>query len=104
MGLMADANYSKLTDEEISARMGAVPGWSVENGMLTRLFGFGTYASGVMFASAVGQVADALNHHPDLFVGYQKVRVQTCTHDAENSLTPMDFELAMRINALSQPK
>lgn len=103
-GFMGEGDYRKLSDDEVASRLGLVPAWSVENGMLFRLFEFGTYAEGVMFAAAIGQTADAINHHPDILIGYRKVRVQMCTHDAGNSLTPMDFELAARIDAIAQPK
>jgi 4a-hydroxytetrahydrobiopterin dehydratase len=91
--------YRKLTDAELAAGLSALPAWSVEDGMLTRLFTFATYKDGLTFATAVGWEADRLNHHPDLLVGYGKVRVSTVTHDA-GGLTPYDLELARRVDAL----
>jgi len=40
-----------------------------------------------------------LHHHPDLLVGWGRVRVQTWTHDA-GGLTDKDYELARAIDAL----
>ncbi|MCH8992880.1 MAG: 4a-hydroxytetrahydrobiopterin dehydratase, partial [Acidobacteria bacterium] len=45
-------------------------------------------------------LADELNHHPDLFIGYQRVRVALSTHDA-GGLTAYDFEMARRIQAIA---
>ncbi|HRI44682.1 MAG TPA: 4a-hydroxytetrahydrobiopterin dehydratase [Fimbriimonadaceae bacterium] len=95
---MAELSYDRLSDTEIADRLVRLPGWTVEHGALTRLYTFPTYASGVVFASAVGYLADALNHHPDLTIGYQKVRVTLTTHDAGGGLTAYDFELARRID------
>lgn len=96
---MAHLTYTKLTDSEVEAELGQLPGWSVKNGQITRTFEFGNYSAGLAFASAVGHLAEALHHHPDLFIGYRKVRVAMSTHDV-GGLSPYDFELARRIEAL----
>lgn len=96
-----ELSYTRLTPEQISEQLTTVPGWSVEAGALTRAYTFGSYAAGVVFGNAVAHVADTLNHHPDLHIGYQRVTVSMITHDAGGGLTSYDFELARRINALS---
>lgn len=94
-----ELRYTKLTDAELTAAVADRRDWSVSDGMLTRLFEFKTYKEGLVFAGAVGWVADKLNHHPDILIGYGKVTVSTVTHDA-GGLTSYDFELARRIDAL----
>lgn len=96
---MSALSYAKLSDEEIAARLSNLSSWQVEDGALTRLYEFSSYAAGVVFACAVGQLADALNHHPDIVIGYQKVRISLVTHDAGGGLTAYDFELAHRIDS-----
>lgn len=98
---MADLSYEKLDAPAVEDMLGTVRGWSVEDGALVKRFSFGSYAAGVMFAAAVGHEADRLNHHPDLHVGFQKVTVSMVTHDVGGGLTPYDFELARRIDAIS---
>lgn len=94
-------SYDKLTDGQINEQLSTTPSWQVEGRELSKLFEFDSYKDGLVFASAVGYLADQLNHHPDLLVGYQKVRVSMTTHDAERSLTAYDFELARRIDRLT---
>ncbi|MCW5939467.1 MAG: 4a-hydroxytetrahydrobiopterin dehydratase [Fimbriimonadaceae bacterium] len=94
-----ELTYRKLTEVEAAGALSEIPEWSLEHGMLTRLCEFPTYKDGLVFAMAVGYVADKLNHHPDLHVGYGKVRVATVTHDA-GGLTAYDFELARRVDGL----
>jgi 4a-hydroxytetrahydrobiopterin dehydratase len=94
-----DLSYRKLTEVEVAAALADVPHWGLEQGMLTRLFEFPTYKDGLVFGMAVGHLSDRLNHHPDLQIGYGKVRVATVTHDA-GGLTAYDFELARRVDGL----
>jgi len=96
---MADLEYRLLSKKEIADQIGALSGWGVEEGKLVKRFTFKTYKDGLVFAIAVGYAADNLDHHPDLEVGYAKVRVAMNTH-AVKGLSPYDFELARRIEAL----
>jgi 4a-hydroxytetrahydrobiopterin dehydratase len=91
--------YRKLEEEEAQARLAQAPGWSIEDGKLAKSFKFERYQEGVVFATAVAYLADRLDHHPDLEIGYGKVRVSVNTHSVEG-LSPYDFELARRIEAI----
>ena len=91
--------YRLLNDDEIASQLATTPGWSVREGMLTRTFEFSSYKSGVDFAVRVADAADAMDHHPDLTIGYQKVTVAVNTHSV-GGLSPYDFELARRVDAL----
>lgn len=92
--------YVKLNEGQIAQELSGVPGWAVADGKLTKTFEFQAYKDGVVFAAAVGYAADKLNHHPDLSIGYKKVTVAVNTHDV-GGISPYDFELAKRIDALA---
>lgn len=91
--------YRKLTDAEVATEIVHTPLWNVANGKIGRTFEFHAYLDGPLFAVKVGHVAEELNHHPDIVIGYRKVRVEVNTHDV-GGLSPYDFELAQRIDAL----
>jgi 4a-hydroxytetrahydrobiopterin dehydratase len=91
--------YRKLDETEAQSALQALDGWSILEGKLSKAFDFKTYKDGVVFASAVGFVADKLNHHPDIHIGYGKVSIAVNTHDV-GGLSPYDFELARRIDSL----
>ncbi|MCA0360830.1 MAG: 4a-hydroxytetrahydrobiopterin dehydratase [Armatimonadetes bacterium] len=93
-------SYDKLSPSAVEEALSTAPGWSLDGPALVRDFSFESYKDGLVFGAAVGYVADALNHHPDLHIGYKKVRVSMVTHDAGGGLTSYDFELARRINGL----
>jgi 4a-hydroxytetrahydrobiopterin dehydratase len=96
---MAALEYRMLGEEELKAGLEGLSGWTVEGGQITKTFSFEAYKDGLVFATAVGYLADRLNHHPDLRVGYGKVGVSVSTH-AVNGLSPFDLELARRIEGL----
>jgi 4a-hydroxytetrahydrobiopterin dehydratase len=52
------------------------------------------------FVNRVARVAEAANHHPDVAISYNKVRLTLTTHD-EGGLTMKDFKLASKINKLA---
>ena len=98
---MAELAYRKLSEEEVASSLQGLEGWSVENGQIAKSYGFKTYKDGAVFATAVAYLADKLNHHPDITIGYAKVRIAVNTHDV-GGLSPYDFELARRIEALER--
>lgn len=97
---MAELSYKKLSDEAVAEGVAALPGWSIQDGMVAKEFNFESYSAGLVFAVACGHMAEQLNHHPDLFIGYRRVRVAFVTHDA-GGLTSYDLEAARRVQALA---
>lgn len=91
--------YRLLTDSEIADGLSALDGWTLEGEKIAKRFSFKTYKDGLVFALAVGHLADALDHHPDIEVGYAKVRISVNTHSV-GGLSPYDLELARRIDAV----
>lgn len=90
----------RLTDADIQNRMAALPGWEVRAGLLTKTYVVRSFAHGVLFIGAIGQLAEAVNHHPDVNLhDYSRVTVSLVTH-SEGGLTDKDFELAAQIESL----
>jgi 4a-hydroxytetrahydrobiopterin dehydratase len=91
---------SPLSQAEISARLASIPHWLLVNGEVVRTFHFPDFAASLAFVNKVGQMAEAANHHPDIDIRYNKVRLALVTHDA-GGLTRNDFDLAAEIDALA---
>lgn len=96
---MAQLEYRLLTESELTEGLATLKGWAVEDGKLVKRFEFKTYKDGLVFAVAVGYVADKLDHHPDIEVGYAKVRIAVNTHSV-GGLSPLDLELAAEVSQL----
>lgn len=82
-----------LSAEEIESRLASLPGWRAEESVLVREFKFPSYLAGIEFVRALAEEAEAMNHHPDLSVGWRRVVVTMSTHSA-GGITTLDFELA----------
>jgi 4a-hydroxytetrahydrobiopterin dehydratase len=89
----------KLQPEQVKDALTQLPGWTATDELIQKEFQFKTYKDGLVFACAVGFLADGMDHHPDMTVGYQKVKIQLNTHDA-NGVTEMDIRLATQIEGL----
>ncbi|WP_166870239.1 VOC family protein [Salinibacterium sp. ZJ450] len=56
------------------------------------------FTTGVKLVTAIGELADAANHHPDVDLRYGSVTVRVITHDVDG-LSQKDVDLARQISA-----
>ncbi len=94
-----EGGTSPLTPKEIAKLLKSVPEWRVDADVLTRDFEFLNFHQTMSFVNAVAWLANLENHHPDMQVGYSRVRVGFSTH-AINGLSPNDFICAAKIDAM----
>lgn len=74
--------------------------WKVVEGHhLEREFTFKNFRDALAFTNQVGALAEAQNHHPDIYLAWGKVKTTIWTHKI-NGLTESDFVLAAKIEAL----
>jgi 4a-hydroxytetrahydrobiopterin dehydratase len=82
-----------LTQTEIAEALRSLPDWSSDGKALHRTYRFADFPSAVQFINSLVVPAEALNHHPDVTLSYNKVAVTLTTHDA-GGLTAKDLALA----------
>lgn len=87
---------TKLSPSEIAARLKTLPGWRLEEGAIVRDYPTDGWPTTLMLVNAIGFVAEAADHHPDLAVSWGKVQVKLWTHSA-GGVTASDLELAQLI-------
>ena len=90
---------SRLIPTAITEALTATPNWELSNGAIIRTFAFKNFAEALAFVNRVGELAEAMDHHPDIDIRWNKVRLELSTHSA-GGLTKLDFDLASQINAL----
>ena len=88
----------KLSDPDIQARLGKLPGWSVVAGKLHRELQFKDFVQAFGFMTQVALLAEKRDHHPEWFNVYNKVVIDLTTHDA-GGISAKDFELAEAMEA-----
>jgi 4a-hydroxytetrahydrobiopterin dehydratase len=89
-----------LSATEIEQQLAAVSGWSVVNGKLHREFKFADFVRAFGFMSQVAILAQAAGHHPEWFNVYNRLIIDLVTHDAGDTISQRDLDLAKQINAL----
>lgn len=89
-----------LSDSEIEARLSEHPGWEREGDAIVKTFERGDFVGSVRFVESLVNPAEAMNHHPDLEISWDKVTVSLSTH-SDGGVTAADFELAAKIDALT---
>jgi 4a-hydroxytetrahydrobiopterin dehydratase len=89
-----------LSKDEIERRLEDVPQWSRDDAAIKRGFKFEDFQASVDFVNRITPPAEEMNHHPDIFISWNKVELTLSTH-SEGGLTESDFELASRIDSLA---
>lgn len=83
--------------DSVSKRLAVeLPHWRVREGYLVRVVRTGGWKATLMVVGAVGHLAEAAWHHPDIKASWDRVKIKLQTHDA-GGITERDFALARRI-------
>ena len=91
----------KMTDEEVTAAVSQLAGWSVQNGKLHREYKFPDFKPAIDFMAAAVPGIEEMNHHPEWANVYNRVTVDLTTHDA-GGITQNDFNLAALLEVVAQ--
>jgi 4a-hydroxytetrahydrobiopterin dehydratase len=85
-----------LDEEEIEQRLDELGDWERDGDAIEKNFEFDDFATAIKFVQDVAKMADRWDHHPDIDIRYNKVRLAITTH-SEGGLTPRDFDMAGEI-------
>ena len=89
----------RLKRGQVEAELAKVKGWRLRGKSISRLFVFEDFMQGIRFINRIAPFAERMNHHPDIDIRYNKVKLTLTTHD-EGGLTRKDFKLAERIDRI----
>ncbi len=90
----------KLSAEEIETNLSGLNDWTVSSDKLSKKFVFANFAESLSFVNRVGEIADAIDHHPDILFGWGYAEFFITTHDA-GGITARDFDLAKKIEEIT---
>ncbi len=87
-----------LKGEELTALQQQVRDWNlIEEHHITKTFKFPNFRGALKFVNCVGELAEEIWHHPDIFLAWGRVDITIWTHKI-NGLTESDFILAAKID------
>ena len=73
--------------------------WDEVDGALERTFTFSSFPESISFVDRLAELAEAEDHHPEITISYDHVKVRWWTHSA-GGITDRDRALAARTNEL----
>jgi 4a-hydroxytetrahydrobiopterin dehydratase len=89
----------RLTNLEVAERMASVPEWNLGEDVISREFEFADFVESLAFVYRVAALAEEHDHHPDIFISYNHVRLDLSTHRV-GGLSEKDFALAQAVDGL----
>lgn len=97
-----EGGVAPMTRADAKAMLACVPGWELapDGTSVSRAYRFKDFAAALSFVDGVGAVAEREGHHPDIEMGWGRVRITLSTH-AIGGLSENDFIMAAKINRLA---
>jgi 4a-hydroxytetrahydrobiopterin dehydratase len=89
-----------LSDTEVQQALQKLPGWKKNGNVIERNFQFTNFVQAMDFVNQIAEAAEAVNHHPDIHISYNKVTMALVSHDA-GGITQRDIRMAGKINELA---
>jgi 4a-hydroxytetrahydrobiopterin dehydratase len=94
-----EGGVAPLSASEAATLLAQLDGWALEEGRVAKTYAFKNHYEAVAFVNAVAWISHREDHHPDLALGYNSVRVTYITH-AIGGLSENDFICAAKIDRL----
>lgn len=91
-----------MTPERARTLLRAIPQWSLKDYAIERSFVFKDFKAAIAFVNRVADLAEEQQHHPDIYISYNKVRLELYTHKI-GGLSQNDFILAAKIDRAETP-
>jgi 4a-hydroxytetrahydrobiopterin dehydratase len=88
-----------LTPDELSEVLTELPLWTGDVDGLRRTVELPGFRDAVAAIVAIADIAEELDHHPDVDLRWRTLHLALVTHSA-GGVTPLDVQLAHRIDAL----
>jgi 4a-hydroxytetrahydrobiopterin dehydratase len=89
-----------LDAAELTAALQDLPGWSGDHAGLARSVQAPDFPTAIRVVDEVAEVAEEMDHHPDIDIRWRTVSFRLSTHSA-GGVTELDVALARRISAIA---
>ena len=88
-----------ISKVQIHSAIESMDCWIYSDNTIHKTIMFNTYMDGIKFVNQLAERAEAMNHHPDLTVGWCKVGVTLTSHD-QGGVTDQCIAMAQAIDSI----
>jgi 4a-hydroxytetrahydrobiopterin dehydratase len=88
-----------LNEAAVRAAMESLDGWTGDTDALTRTVKLPSFPEAIAIVNRVAEVAEQLDHHPDIDIRWRTLVFRCATHFA-GGVTDRDVDLARRIDQI----
>lgn len=89
----------RLHPDDVAAALQRLPRWSGDGDGIHRTVELPSFRDAVAAIAAIADVAEGMDHHPDIDLRWRTLHLTLVTHSA-GGVTELDLELARRVDAL----
>ena len=89
----------RMSKAQATELMASVLDWTLEDDAISQNYKFKDFRGSLAFVERVADIAEEQDHHPDIGISYNQVRLVLSTHKV-GGLTEKDFALASAIDRL----
>lgn len=86
----------RLRKEDINERLSRLSGWRYLNESIVKEYRLNDFQEAMGFVVKIALAAEKMEHHPDMTIEYNRVKIVLTTH-SEEGVTEKDFNLAEKI-------
>lgn len=86
-----------LQKRDVDAQLEELTGWKRHGDEIRKKYEFASFAESMSFVNRVAALAEAADHHPDIEIKYNRVKLALSTH-SEGGVTEKDLGLAGQID------
>ena len=87
------------TDDEVATFLSTYPRWERDGDSLVRMARADSFPAAIAWVVAVADVAELMDHHPDMDIRWCTVSFRLASHDL-GGISPRDLELALHIDSI----
>ena len=89
-----------LPESKVQEELRKLNGWQIAGKEIAKQYQFKDFVRAMGFVNSVALLAEGMDHHPDIDIRWNKVKLVLSTHSA-GGLTEKDFKLASMIDGLN---
>jgi len=88
-----------LDPETVRSGLRGLKGWRVYSKSIVKTYVFKDFLSAIKFVLKIADISEEIDHHPDIYISYNKVRIKCSTRKVDG-ITTKDIELAKQIESI----